>query len=151
MDYTFKSLFNRNKEYRITTDEPLELYDDFSLSIKKIDNGNKSFSDNNIDCILKYMKHNELGTKTIELDQYNFSGYYMFVEKYKQRNAVSMGEPLQIVKDEIPYEYKEAKLSDTKTDEELKIAFNKFIADNNVMDILFQCFLNGVSYGKKKM
>ena len=146
MKYKFKSLFKRDKEYTIECDEPLELYDNFALSIKKVDNGNKSFSHENIDCVLKYGKRNDIGLKTIELDRYNFSGYLMMVETYKQRNAVSMGEPLEIIKEEILYEFKHTNLENA--DKELRLAFNKYIEDNKLMDTLFQCFLRGVSYGK---
>lgn len=148
MKYKFKSLFNREKEYTIETDEPLDLYDDFALSIKKVDKNSKSFSSENIDCVLKYGKHNQLGLKTIELERDNFSGYLMMVETYKQRNAVSMGEPLEMVKDEVPYEFKGVTLNSANN--ELKLAFNKYIEDNKLMDVLFQCFLRGVAYGQNK-
>lgn len=147
MEYKFKSLFNRSNEYTIETDEPLHLYDSFALSIKKVDNDIKSFSYENIVCILKCSKYNELGTKVIELDRYNFSGFYTLVEVYKNRNCLSMGEPLELIKEEIPYEYKETNLNNADT--ELKADFNRFITENNVMEVLFQCFLKGVSFGKK--
>lgn len=148
MKYKFKSLFNREKEYTIETEESLELYDDFALSIKKVDKDSKSFASENIDCVLKYGKHNQLGLKTIELERDNFSGYLMMVETYKQRNAVSMGEPLEMVKDVVPYEFKNVTLNNANND--LKLAFNKYVEDNKLMDVLFQCFLRGVSYGKNK-
>lgn len=146
MVYHFKSLFNRDKEYTIECDEPLDLYNNFSLSIKKVDREDKSFAYENIDCVLKYGKKSEIGLKTIELDRYNFSGYLMMVETYKQRNAVSMGEPLEIIKEEIPYEFKDTTLENAN--QELKLMFNKYVEDNNLMEILFQCFLRGVAYGK---
>jgi hypothetical protein len=148
MKYKFKSLFNRDKEYTIETDEPLDLYDDFALSIKKVDKNSKSFSSENIDCVLKYGKHNQLGLKTIELERENFSGYLMMVETYKLRNAVSMGEPLEMVKNEVPYEFKGVTLNNANN--ELKLAFNKYVEDNKLMDVLFHCFLRGVAYGKNK-
>lgn len=148
MKYKFKSLFNREKEYTVECDEPLELYDDFALSIKKVDKANKSFSYDNIDCILKYGKHNQLGINKIELDRYNFSGYLMMLESYKQRNAVSMGEPLEMIKETVPYEFKDVNLENANN--ELKLAFNKYVEDNKLMDVLFQCFLHGVAYGKTK-
>lgn len=149
MKYKFKSLFNREKEYTIECDEPLELYNNFALSIKKVDKANKSFSYENIDCVLKYGKRNDIGLKIIELDRYNFSGYLMMLESYKQRNAVSMGEPLEMIKEEVPYEFKDTNLDNAN--KELKLAFNKYVEENKIMDILFQCFLHGVAYGKNKV
>lgn len=146
MTYRFKSLFNRDKEYTIECDESLELYDNFSLSMKKVERENKSFAYDNIECVLKYGKKGELGLKTVELDRYNFSGYLMMVETYKQRNAVSMGEPLEMIRDDIPYEFKDTTLETAS--QELRLAFNKYVEDNGLMNILFQCFLRGVSYGK---
>ena len=63
MIYKFRSFFNRDNDYTIVSDEPLELYNDFSLSIKKIDNENKSYSYDNIDCVLKYGHRGTLGIK----------------------------------------------------------------------------------------
>lgn len=148
MNYKFKSIFNRQREYTIETDEPLDLYDTFSLSIKKIDKDNKSFSEENIDCILKYGKSNSLGLQSIELDRYNFSGYLMMVETYKQRNALSMGEGIEIIRENKPYEFDGVNLDNANN--ELKLAFNKYVEDNKLLDVLFQCFLRGVSYGKLK-
>jgi hypothetical protein len=148
MKYNFKSLFNRERKYIIECDEPLDLYDDFSLSIKKVDKSDKSFSYDNIDCVLKYGKQGTLDYKTIELDRDNFNGYYMLVETYKNRNALSVGEPLEMIKEEVPYEFKDVNLDNATT--ELKLAFNKYVEDNKLMDTLFQCFLHGVAYGKSK-
>ena len=148
MKYKFKSLFKRDKEYTIECDEPLELYDNFALSIKKIDNSNKSFSYENIDCVLKYGKRSDIGLKTIELDRYNFSGYLMMLEIYKQRNAVSMGEPLELERKKEVCEFDGVTL-DTVNDD-IKNAFKKCIGSNNIMETLFQCFLSGVSYGKRE-
>ena len=53
MEYRFKSLFDREKEHVIETDEPLHLYDVFSISIGKVDKKSKSFSVDNINCVLK--------------------------------------------------------------------------------------------------
>lgn len=148
MKYNFKSLFNRERKYIIECDEPLDLYDDFSLSIKKVDKSDKSFSYDNIDCVLKYGKQGTLDYKTIELDRDNFNGYYMLVETYKNRNALSVGEPLEMIKEEVPYEFKDVNLDNATI--ELKLAFNKYVEDNKLMDALFQCFLHGVAYGKSK-
>lgn len=146
MEYKFKSLFNKEHEYVIECEEPLELYDNFALSIRKVDKANKSFSDENINCILKYGKRTQLGMKELDLDKYNFSGYFMFVETYKERNAVSMGEPLEMIKEEPKYEFKDVNLNNANN--ELKLAFNKYVEENKIMDMLFQCFLRGVAYGK---
>ena len=48
MEYRFKSLFDREKEYVIETEEPLHLYNEFSISIRKVDKESKSFSVDNI-------------------------------------------------------------------------------------------------------
>ena len=49
MEYRFKSLFDREKEHVIETEEPLHLYNEFSISIRKVDKECKSFSIDNID------------------------------------------------------------------------------------------------------
>ena len=146
MVYSFKSLFDRERTYTIDTEESLSQYDDFSLSIKKVDKNDKSFSVDNIDCILRYSKHGKLGTKSIQLEPYNFNSYYGFVEKYKQRNAVSMGEPLELERKKEINEFDDVTLENA--DNEIKTAFKKYIERNNIMENLFQCFLAGVAYGR---
>lgn len=146
MVYSFKSLFDRERIYTIDTEESLSQYDDFSLSIKKVDKDDKSFSTDNIDCTLRYSKHGKLGIKSIQLEPYNFSSYYAFVEKYKQRNAVSMGEPLELERKKELYEFDGVTLENA--DKEIKDAFKKYMEGNNIMETLFQCFLFGVSYGR---
>lgn len=148
MEYRFKSLFDRSKEYTIETEEPLHLYDTFSISIRKIDNDNKSFSYDNIDCILQYSKRGSLDVNKLELDRFNYSGFYMTVEVYKRRSCFSMGEPIELVKEEKPYEFKDTTLENANN--ELKLAFNEYLESNGIIDILFQCFLHGVAYGKNK-
>lgn len=148
MEYRFKSKFDRSKEYIIETNEPLELYDVFALSIKKFDNNDKSFSNDNIDCVLKYSKKGVLDTKTIELDYSNFNGFYMLIETFRHRGCLSMGEPLDMIYEKKVNEYENVNLSNA--DEELKLAFNDYIEKHNIMDILFKTFLAGVSYGKNK-
>lgn len=146
MKYQFKSLFNREKVYTIDCEEPLDLYDDFSLSIKRVDSDIKSFSADNIDCVLKYCKHGTLDIKRYELDSTNFSGYHLLVENLKRRNCVSLGEGLEIVRNN-KNEFEDVSIDDADSD--TVMAFNQFIKDNDIMDALFKCFLNGVSYGKK--
>ena len=148
MIYSFKSLFDRERIYTIDTEEPLSQYDDFSLSIKKVDRNDKSYSPDNIDCVLRYAKHGKLGIKTIQLESYNFNSYYSFVEKYKQRNAVSMGEPLELERKKEIYEFDGVTLE--TANEDIKKAFKKYVENNNIMETLFQCFLSGVSYGKRE-
>lgn len=148
MKYTFTSIFNKEKVYTINTEEPLELYNDFSLSITKINPDNKSYSYDNIDCVLKCLKHNELCTKIVELDGTNFSGFHMMVETFKRRGCNRMGEGIEMVQNNPNFEYKDTTLDNA--DSELRYAFDQYVKDNNIMNVLFQCFLHGVSYGKKK-
>ena len=148
MKYTFTSIFDKEKVYTIDTEEPLELYHDFALSITKINPDNKSYSYDNIDCVLKCLKQNELGSKIVELDETNFSGFYMMVETFKRRECKRMGEGIEIVQNKPNFEYKDTTLDNA--DSELRSAFDQYVKDNNIMDVLFQCFLHGVSYGKKK-
>lgn len=148
MEYRFKSLFDRSKEYTIETEEPLHIYDTFSISIKKINNDNKSYSYDNIDCILQYSKRGALGINKIELDNTNFDGFYITVETFKKRGCLSMGEPIELVKEGKMHEFKDTTLENANN--ELKLAFNEYLESNNIMDILFQCFLHGVAYGKNK-
>ena len=148
MVYNFKSLFNREKEYTIDTEEPLDLYNTFSLSMKKFDAKDKSFAYDNIVCVLKYGKKGVLELQQIELDQTNFSGFYLMVEVFKQRNCLSMGEPLELIKENPFNEFENVNLENAE--EELKLEFNKYVENNDIMNTLFKCFLKGVSYGKKK-
>lgn len=148
MKYKFRSVFDRQKEYTIESDEPLDLYNDFSVSITKIDSDLKTYSYDNIDCQLKYMKRGNLGVKYLELDKNNFSGFYMMVETFKQRKCLKMGEPIEIVLPKKEFEYQDTNLDNA--DAEVKIAFEKYLKENNIMENIFQCFLHGVSYGKKK-
>lgn len=148
MIYKFRSFFNRDNDYTIVSDEPLELYNDFSLSIKKIDNENKSYSYDNIDCVLKYGHRGTLGIKKYDLDKDNFTGFHKMVETFKRRNCLSMGEAIELIVEKKPYEYEGVKLDNA--DQELKIAFEKHLKDSGMLDNLFQCFLQGVSYGKNK-
>lgn len=147
MIYRFRSIFNRDNEYTIECDEPLELYDDFSLSIKKVDNDNKSFDYTNIDCVLKYAKHGTLGIKQYELEPQNFNGFHMMAETFKHRGCLTMGQPIELIKDKI-----EDKVTNTtlkNCDEKLRLAFEKYIQESNIMESLFQCFLNGAINGGK--
>lgn len=148
MIYKFRSIFDRNNEYIIDSEEPLSLYDDFTLSINKVDSNSKSFAYENIDCELKYVKHGNIEAKYIELDKDNFNGYYMMIENFKHKQCLKMNIPIEIIKEEQTFEYKDVTL--LNGDEEMKIAFNKYIQENSIMDMLFQCFLHGVSYGKLK-
>lgn len=146
MKYNFKSLFDRERTYTIETDEPLSIYDTFALSIKKVDNQCKSFSEDNIDCILKYSLRGKEGTYSIQLEPYNFESYYAFLEKYKSRNAVSMGEPLELdIKRQVE---EDDDLSLETADTKTKELFNAFVNDTNVMNTLFKVFLRGVKYGR---
>lgn len=148
MKYKFRSLFDREKEFTIESDEPLGLYNVFSLSIKKVDKDSKSYSYDNIDCTLQYSKKGDTGIKRIDLDQHNFSGFYMFVETYKKRNAFSIGEPIELSDEDKIYVHDNISLENA--DDDVKIAFKSFITNNKVVDELFKCFLGGVSYGKTK-
>ena len=59
-----------------------------------------------------------------------------------------MGEGVELVRETKPYEFEDTKLEYVNI--ELKLAFNKYLEENKIMDILFQCFLHGVAYGKNK-
>lgn len=148
MVYKFKSLFDREKLHMIITDEPLHLYNNFILSIRKVNDDIKSYSYDNIDCVLKYSNRGTLETKELDLDRENFNGYLMMIEKFKSRNCKSMGEPIEIVNDKVKETYKEITLD--KADNETKLAFNKFIDDSNIMELLFKCFMGGIHYEKTK-
>ena len=139
MKYKFRSLFDRDKEFTIESDEPLGLYNVFSLSIKKVDKDSKSYSYDNIDCTLQYSKKGETAIKRIDLDQHNFSGFYMFVETYKKRNAFSIGEPIELAEKDTIYVHDNIALENA--DDDVKIAFKSFITNNKVVDELFKCFL----------
>ena len=148
MEYRFKSLFDREKEYVIETEEPLHLYNEFSISIRKVDKESKSFSADNIDCVLRYSKRGTIGINQIELDSTNYDGFHMMVETLKKRGCISMGEGVELVRETKPYEFKDTNLENANN--ELKLAFNQYLEENKIMDILFQCFLHGVAYGKNK-
>ena len=148
MEYKFKSLFDREKEHVIETEEPLHLYDVFSISIGKVDKESKSFSVDNINCVLKYGKRGITGINQIELDSTNYDGFHMMVETLKKRGCLSMGEGVELVRETKPYEFKGTNLENANN--ELKLAFNKYLEENKIMDMLFQCFLHGVTYGKNK-
>ena len=148
MEYKFKSIFDREREYTIDTEEPLNLYNTFALSIKKIDKNDKSFGYDNIDCVLKYSKRGTLDGKTIDLDSTNFDGYSMLLERYKKKSCLSMGEAIELVSEKSTNEYENTTLDIAQT--ELKLAFEEYVRESGIMDALFKCFLNGVSYGKRK-
>lgn len=145
MVYKFRSVFDRSKEYTIETNEPLELYNDFSVSIKKVDNEKKTYSYDNIDCVLKYFKRGTLGIKTIELDRDNFSGFYMMVETFKERNCLTMGEALELVT-----EHNQEEITIDNADTETRMAFEHYLKNSGIINTLFKCFLNGVQYGNTK-
>ena len=147
MEYRFKSLFDREKEHVIETEEPLHLYNEFSISIRKVDKENKSFSSDNIDCVLKYAKRGTMGINQIELDSTNYNGFHMMVETLKKRGCISMGEAVELIRETKPYEFKDTNLENANN--ELKLAFNNYLEENKIMDMLFQCFLHGVTYGKQ--
>lgn len=147
MEYRFKSLFDREKEHVIETEEPLHLYNEFSISIRKVDKENKSFSSDNIDCVLKYAKRGTMGINQIELDSTNYNGFHMMVETLKKRGCISMGEAVELIRETKPYEFKDTNLENANN--ELKLAFNNYLEENKIMDMLFQCFLHGVAYGKQ--
>ena len=147
MEYRFKSLFDREKEHVIETEEPLHLYNEFWISIRKLDKANKSFSSDNIDCVLKYAKRGTMGINQIELDSTNYNGFHMMVETLKKRGCISMGESVELIRETKPYEFKDTNLENANN--ELKLAFNNYLEENKIMDMLFQCFLHGVAYGKK--
>ena len=148
MEYRFKSLFDREKEHVIKTEEPLHLYNEFSISIRKVDKECKSFSIDNIDCVLRYAKRGIAEMKQIELDSTNYDGFYMMVETLKNRGCVSMGEGIELIRETKPYEFKDTNLENANN--ELKLAFNNYLEENKIMDMLFQCFLHGVAFGKNK-
>lgn len=148
MEYKFRSIFDRGNDYTIVCNEPLELYNDFSLSIRKIDDENKSYSYDNIDCVLKYGKRGTLGINKYDLDRDNFTGFHKMVETFKRRNCLSMGVPIELIVEKKPYEYEGVTLDNA--DNELKIAFEKHLKNSGILDSLFHCFLQGVSYGKNK-
>ena len=149
MVYKFRSVFDRNNDYSIICDEPLELYDNFGLSIKKVDDEDKSFSYENIDCILKYSKKGVLGSKQYELDRDNFTGYHKMVETFKNKKlCLSMIEPIELIREGKTYECNNITLDNADT--ELKLAFEKYVKESGLMNTLFQVFLQGVTYGKRK-
>ena len=135
MEYRFKSLFDREKEHVIETEEPLHLYNEFSISIRKVDKESKSFSVDNINCVLKYGKRGVTGINQIELDSTNYDGFHMMVEMLKKRGCLSMGEGVELVRETKPYEFKDTNLGNANN--ELKLAFNKYLEENKIMDILF--------------
>lgn len=148
MEYKFRSLFNREKEYVIDTENCLEKYDSFALSIGKLDNNNKSFGEDNIDCVLKYGKKGVAEGYSLDLDKNNFDGYHMFVETYKRKGCLKMGEAIELAKN------KPAVIDDyvgiDDADENLRLAFDAYLKDSGIMDVLFKCFLGGILYWKNK-
>ena len=59
-----------------------------------------------------------------------------------------MGEGVELVREAKPYEFKDTNLENANN--ELKLAFNNYLEENKIMDMLFQCFLYGVAFGKNK-
>lgn len=140
MKYTFNSLFRKENEYVIESDISLEEYDEFSISIRKVDEENKSFSYDNIDCVLKYGHKGKLDIQILELDQSNFDGFYLLVEKFKNRKCYSMGIPISL-----SISSKNNLINDKETletiDEGLKKEFENFLKRTDVREALLKLFL----------
>ena len=147
MKYTFKSIFDPTKEFKIETDIVLTNFNTFNVIISKVDNEKKSYAEDNINCILKYSDCNINKSYEMDLDSSNFDGYYGTLEKFKKRNCLTMGEPIQLC---FVGTYKtENKLTINNATLEMKERFQQFITDNKIMETLFNCFLEGISYERE--
>lgn len=148
MQYKFRNLFNREDECTIDCDELLNSYDDFSVSMRKVDINNKSYSYDNIDCTLKCVRHRDKTTKIIELDKDNFDGYLLMLEKYKEKTCLRFGKAFELITENNSLEGLETTFKEDSS--ELRNAFEDYLTKSGIKEMLFQCFLSGVNYERRK-
>lgn len=135
-------------ECTIDCDEPLEIYNDFTLLIKKVDSDSKSYSYENIYCVLKYGVHGDVKMKIYELDSRNFSWYYMMVEKFKSKRCHGMGVPVELVISNTDNPVED--ITPENADDQLRKSFGKFLEDSGIIETLFKFYLRGINDERSK-